>query len=49
MEACQFCNDRKCDDCPLPFTKDMKFEDLLMKIGAHSNVSFYQDSYKRGK
>ena len=49
MEACQYCNDKKCDGCPLPFNKDLTYNDLLIKLGVDSNVSFYNDSYKRGK
>jgi hypothetical protein len=49
MESCHFCQDKRCEGCPLPFSKDLTFNDLLMKIGATSNVSFYTDGYKRGK
>ena len=51
MEACHFCGDRRCDGCPLPFTSDITYNDLMIKAGVASNVSFYPnfDSYKRGK
>lgn len=51
MEACHFCEDRKCEGCPVPFNPELQYNDLLIKIGANSNVSFYPnfDSYKRGK
>lgn len=49
MESCHFCGDKKCEGCPLPFSKDMTFADLLGKVGATSNNSFYTDGYKRGK
>lgn len=34
MEACHYCQDKRCEGCPIPFVKDLTFEDLLMKIGA---------------
>ncbi len=51
MEACNFCQDRRCDGCPLPYTESATYSDLLAKIGINSNVSFYPnfDTYKRGK
>lgn len=51
MEACHFCGDRKCEGCPIPFNSTLTYNDLLIKIGANSNVSFYPnfDTYKRGK
>jgi hypothetical protein len=33
----------------MPFTKDLVFNDLLVKLGVESNISFYADSYKRGR
>jgi len=49
MEMCHFCLDKRCEGCPLPFTDDLTFNDLLIKIGATSNVSFYNEGYKHGK
>jgi hypothetical protein len=49
MESCYFCGDKRCEGCPLPYTDDIKFEDLLRKIGQQSNDSFYLDGYNRGK
>lgn len=49
MEACNFCEDKRCEGCPLPYTEDMIYGDLLGKIGITTNSSFYSDGYKRGK
>lgn len=50
MEACHYCGDKRCEGCPLPFSKDLTVRDLLMKIGVENNISFYkEDYYKRGK
>lgn len=49
MESCHFCGDKKCDGCPLPFDENLTFNDLLIKMGTQSNVSFYNEGYKRGK
>jgi hypothetical protein len=51
MEPCHFCDDRRCDGCPLPFTSEVVYNDLLTKAGITTNVSFYPnfDTYKRGK
>ena len=49
MEACNFCEDKRCEGCPLPFTEEITYSDLLGKIGVTTNSSFYNDGYKRGK
>jgi len=49
MESCHFCSDKKCEGCPLPFDKDITYNDFLIKIGAESNTSFFTEGYKRGK
>ena len=49
MEACNFCEDKRCEGCPLPYTENMIYEDLLGKIGVTTNSSFYSDGYKKGK
>lgn len=49
MESCHFCNDKRCEGCPLPYTDKMTLNDLFMKIGITSNNSFYTDGFKRGK
>jgi hypothetical protein len=49
MESCYFCGDKRCEGCPLPYTDDIRYEDLLRKIGQVSNDSFYGESYTRGK
>ena len=49
MESCYYCADKKCEGCPLPYTDEIKYEDLLRKIGQPSNESFYLDGYNRGK
>ena len=49
MEACHFCADKRCEGCPLPFDKNTTYADLMAKIGVNSNVSFYNNDYKRGK
>lgn len=33
MESCFFCGDKRCEGCPLPYSDEIKFEDLLRKIG----------------
>lgn len=49
MESCHFCQDKRCEGCPVPFSEDLTYNDLLMKIGITSNSSFYNDGFKRGK
>lgn len=49
MESCFFCGDKRCEGCPLPYSDEIKFEDLLKKIGSPSNESFYLEGYNRGK
>lgn len=49
MEACHFCGDKRCEGCPVPFDKNITLGDFLIKLGVKSNVSFYNDGYKRGK
>lgn len=50
MEPCHWCQDRRCDGCPLPFVENITYNDLLIKLGSSSNDSFYSsDAYKRGK
>jgi hypothetical protein len=50
MEPCHWCQDKRCEGCPLPFDANMTYNDMLMKVGNSSNESFYSsDAYKRGK
>lgn len=50
MEPCQFCGDKRCDGCPLPYTDEFTYNDYLTKIGVTSNDSFYSESFqKRGR
>lgn len=50
MEPCNYCGDRKCDDCPLPFTETKTYEDLLNSLHVHTNHSFYfEDHSKKGR
>lgn len=49
-EACQFCGDKRCEGCPIPFDKNITVKDYMRRMGIESNVSFYNaDSWKRGK
>ena len=50
MESCQFCGDKRCEGCPVPFSSRLTLKDLLTKLGVESNVSFFNDlGLKRGK
>jgi hypothetical protein len=50
MESCQFCGDKRCEGCPLPFVENLTLGDLMLKLGSNSNNSFYSaDNYRRGK
>lgn len=50
MESCYFCGDKRCESgCPLPYTDDVTYGDLLQKLGQTSNDSFFGESYHRGK
>jgi hypothetical protein len=49
MEACQFCGDKRCDGCPIPFSSELTFKDIMMKVGIYNNTSFYLQGYKCGK
>ena len=49
MESCHFCGDKRCEGCPLPFTKEMTLSDLMGKIGITQNISFFEQGYQRGK
>ena len=51
MEPCVFCQDKKCDGCPLPYTDNKTYNDLLNDAGITSNSSFFADysSLKKGK
>lgn len=49
LEACHFCNDKRCSGCPVPFDKNLTLNDLLIKIGVTNNNSFFTEGYKRGK
>lgn len=50
MESCYFCGDKRCESgCPLPYTDELTYGDLLQKIGQQSNDSYFGDHYNRGK
>lgn len=49
MEPCYFCGDKRCEGCPLPYSTEMTYSDLLSKIDQKSNNSFYGDAAFRGK
>ena len=46
-EPCQFCNDQRCEGCPLPYTSEQDYFSLLRKIGAETNCSYYPENYQR--
>lgn len=47
-QDCHFCNNYQCrSSCPLPFTTKQTVLDMLHKVGAEDNISFYQN--KGGK
>jgi len=47
MEACHFCSDKRCEGCPLPYTPQFSYQDLLAKLETTGNNSFYGEG--RGK
>jgi hypothetical protein len=47
MEPCTFCGDKRCDGCPVPFTNERTYNDLLKGLHVTSNNSFYSDDYSR--
>ena len=47
-QNCHFCNNSRCSrSCPLPYSSSMTLLDLLHKVGAEDNISFYNNH--RGK
>lgn len=50
MEECNYCGDKRCDGCPLPFTDKKTYGDLLNSLHVPTNHSFYFDEYsKKGR
>lgn len=49
MEACHFCNDKRCEGCPVPFDKNTTLGDLMRNLGITTNLSYFTEGYKRGK
>ncbi len=35
MESCNFCGDKRCEGCPLPFDANQTYNDLLIKLGVN--------------
>lgn len=44
MQNCYFCDDRKCEGCPLPYTDEFTYADFLRKLDVNTNESFYSDN-----
>lgn len=44
METCHFCGIHTCKiNCPVPYSSSMTVMDMINKVGAEDNVSFYNN------